>query len=107
RSIYDWTKYNTNSANYANSDGDTKNIEIDFPILDNWAVQLGWFDQNFDSKEHFTLGQLNANRLWVDTNTHLPNGDPNPFFGQPYVEDSQPDTFLHTIDNSTLRLQTA
>jgi outer membrane receptor protein involved in Fe transport len=107
RSIYDWTRYNTNSPNYADFEGNTKNVEIDFPILDNWVVQLGYFDQSFEAAEHFTLGQLNANRLWVDTNTHLINGDPNPFVGQPFVEDSQPDTFLRSIDNSTLRAQTA
>jgi hypothetical protein len=107
RSIYDWTKYNTNSPNYADFEGDTSNFEIDYRILDNWFVQFGYFDQNLETEEHFTLGQLNANRLWVDTNTHLLNGEVNPFFGQPYVEDSQPDTFLKNFDNSTMRLQTA
>ena len=105
-SIYDWTKYNTNAPNYADFDGNTANLEVDYRILDNWYVRVGWFDQNLDTEEHFTLGQVNANRLWVDTNINLPNGDANPFFGQPYVEDSQPDTFLHGFDNSTIRAQT-
>lgn len=107
KSVYNWEKYNTNAPNYADFDGDTANIEIDYPILENWAINIGYFKQNLDSEEHFTLGQLNANRLWVDTNSNLIDGSPNPFFGQPFVEDSQPDTFLHTVDNSTLRAQTA
>lgn len=107
KSVYNWEKFNTNSPNYANFNGDTLNFEVDYPILDNWAINIGYFQQTLDSDEHFTLGQLNANRLWVETNSHLIDGSVNPFFGQPFVEDSQPDTFLHTIDNSTLRAQTA
>lgn len=107
RDIYDWTRYNTNSPNYGDFDGDTYNVELDAKLFDWWYVRAGYFKQTAESEENFTLGQLNANRIFVDPNVNLVNGDPNPFFGQPFMEDSQPDTFEHTWDTTTLRLQSA
>jgi hypothetical protein len=33
--------------------------------------------------------------LFVDTNTHLPDGTPNPYFGKPFVEDQDPDRYIN------------
>lgn len=103
--IYDWTRFNTNSPNNGSFDGDTLNVELGAKVFDWWHLQAGMFRQTADIVENFTLGQLNANRLWVDPNVNLITGAPNPFYGQPFVEDSQGDTFARTIDNSTVRLQ--
>lgn len=107
RDIYDWENHNTNTPNNGTFDGDTYNAELDVKIADWWYVRAGYFNQTAESEEHFTLGQLNANRMFVDPNINLVDGSPNPFFGQPFVEDSQPDTFEHGWDTSTLRLQSA
>lgn len=105
KDIYDWTRYNTNSPNYGEFDGDTFNVELDAKIFDWWFVKAGYFNQQANSEENFTLGQLNANRMFVEVNTNLIDGSPNPFYGQPYMEDSQPDTFEHSWDTTTYRLQ--
>src|SRR5690606_8329124 len=96
-----------NSSNYGEMDGYSANLEIDYRIFENWWVQAGWFRQNLDSEDHYTVGQLEAVTLWVDPNVNLPNGEPNPFFGQPFVHDTQPDTFLREIDNNNYRIQSA
>lgn len=107
KDIYDWTKYNTNAMNYGEMEGSTANLEVDYRILDNWYIQAGWFKQDLESEDHYTVGQLEAVSLWVDPNVNLPNGEPNPFFGLPFVHDTQPDTFLRQIDNTNYRVQSA
>ncbi|MFW6353450.1 MAG: hypothetical protein ACOC3I_03585, partial [Verrucomicrobiota bacterium] len=107
KDIYDWTKHNTNTPNYGNFEGETYNVELDAKLFDWWYLRAGYFRQTADSEENFTLGQVNANRMFVDPNINLLDGSPNPFFGQPFMEDSQPDTFERSWDTSTIRLQSA
>src|SRR5690606_6866374 len=103
KSIYDWEKVNINSMNFGESDAKTCNIEIEQEILEDLHVQLGWFYQEMEATSTFALGQQTGATLFVDTNTHLTNGEPNPYFGIPYVSDLESDTSTNPEDNNNYR----
>src|SRR4051812_21747744 len=59
-------------------------------------------------RNHYGLGQVNdALRLFVDTNTKLLDGSPNPYYGSPYVQDWQADDFSRPEINNNLRAMLA
>lgn len=104
QSIYDWERYNISGANYGNQTANTANIEIQQQILPNLNFSAGWFRQSFKETTHYPLGQANqAPRLYVDVNTHNLDGTPNPYFGSPFVLDSQAETFYTPETNDNLR----
>ncbi len=104
KSIYDWTKYNIQGANYGSQDAKTFNIQFQQEILPNLNVDFGWFRQEMQERNHYGLGQVNDNlRLFVDTNSKLLDGSPNPYFGSPYVQDWQADDFSRPEINNNLR----
>jgi outer membrane receptor protein involved in Fe transport len=85
QSIYDYTKYNLNEANFAYLRSGNYNLEIEQQITDRLFFSAGWFRQDIDSSENYTLSQLQGNTLMVDTNTKMPDGSPNPYVGLAYV----------------------
>jgi hypothetical protein len=99
--IYDWRKYNINQANFGRVHATNYNLEIEQQILPNLFFNAGWLRQDIDSAENYTISQLTGATLQIDTNTKLPNGATNPYFGKVYVSDSTPDTFYQpeTDDN--------
>ncbi len=102
QSIYDWTKYNISGNNYGDQTANTASVELQQQILPNLNFSAGWFRQEFKEWTHYGLGQANqAPRLYVDVNTHNLDGTKNPYFGSPFVFDSQADTFYlpETNDN--------
>jgi hypothetical protein len=102
--IYDWTKYNIQGANYGTQEAKTYNIEFQQTILPNLNLQIGWFRQELTEHDHYGLGQVNdALRLFVDTNTKLLDGSPNPYYGVPYVQDWQADDFSRPENRNNLR----
>lgn len=103
KSIYDWESVNINSMNFGTSDAQTYNIEFEQEIIDKLFVQVGWFYQEMDAVSNFVLGQQTGATLFVDTNTHLTNGQPNPYFGMPYVSDLESDTFTNPETNDNIR----
>ncbi len=104
KSIYDWEKYSVSGDNYGNQTGNTSNIELQQQITPNLNLSLGWFRQTFKEFTHYGLGQANqAPRLYVDTNDHNLDGTVNPYFGSPFVFDSQTDTFYAPETNDNLR----
>ncbi|HWA24202.1 MAG TPA: TonB-dependent receptor plug domain-containing protein [Lacunisphaera sp.] len=104
QSIYDWTKYNISGNNYGDQSARTWNVELQQSILPNLYFSAGWFRQEFDEFTHYGLGQANqAPRLYVDVNTHNLDGTPNPYFGAPFVFDSQADTFYLPETNDNYR----
>jgi outer membrane receptor protein involved in Fe transport len=107
-SIYDWEKYNIQGANYGTQNAKTYNVEVQQEILPNLNLQVGWFRQELDEHNHYGLGQVNdALRLFVDTNTKLLDGSPNPYYGAPYVQDWQVDDFHRPENNNNLRAMLA
>lgn len=103
KSIYDWEKVNINSMNFGESEADTYNIELEQEVLPDLHLQLGWFYQEMDATSNYILGQQTGATLFVDTNTHLTNGEPNPYFGIPYVSDLESDTFTNPEENNNYR----
>lgn len=101
KAIYDYTKYNTNQANFGYLRAGNFNLEIEQEILPNLFFNAGWLRQDIDGVDNYTISQTTGATLTIDTNTKLPNGQANPYFGLPYVEDSAPDTFYSSqiVDN--------
>jgi hypothetical protein len=101
KSIYDWTKYNTNQANFGRTKAGNYNIELEQQVLENLFFSAGWFRQDIDSADNYTISQTNGATVQIDTNTKLINGTANPYFGLPFLVDSAPDTFYvpETDDN--------
>ncbi len=85
KSIYDWTKYNLNEPNYGELHASNYNLEIEQQLMTNLFFSAGWFRQQLYSSENYILSQLQGNTIQVDTNLKLMNGQPNPYFGLPYL----------------------
>ncbi len=112
KGIYDWEKYSTFGANYGTQNAYTYNVELQQQIfttpLHNMYFSGGWFRQEFDEWVHYPLGQANqAARLYVDTNLYTIDGRPNPYFGSPFVFDSQADSFYQPETNDNKRAMLA
>ncbi|MDF9827910.1 outer membrane receptor protein involved in Fe transport [Ereboglobus sp. PH5-10] len=93
KDIYDWEHVNTIQANHGTVKGATYNVEFEQQILRDLFFSAGWLRQDLDYKDSYTISQQSGAILFIDTNYRLPNGELNPYFGLPYVEDSAPDTF--------------
>ncbi len=107
KSIYDWTEYNTLAMNYGSKDANTANIEFEQEVVDNLYLRVGWFRQEYNDIQNYTVQQQTGATLFIDTNTHLITGEVNPNFGLPYLEDYLPDTWLNENTNDNLRAQIA
>lgn len=104
KSIYNWEEYNISGNNYGDQKAVTFNVELQQQILPNLNFSAGWFRQEFEEYTHYGLGQANqAPRLFVDVNTHNLDGTVNPYFGAPFVFDSQADTFYAPESNDNWR----
>jgi hypothetical protein len=107
KSVYDWEKVNILQTNFAHQENTTYNVELEQEIFPSLNVSAGWFRQDFSDAVNYTVSQLNVATLFVDTNIKLADGSPNPFFGQPYVKDFDPDQFVHTQVNDSARAMIA
>jgi hypothetical protein len=87
RSIYDWTEYNTLQTNFARVRAGNYNIDLEHQILPNLFFSAGWLRQDIDEANNYTLNQLQGATLSVDTNTRMINGQPNPYFGLPFISE--------------------
>ena len=96
KALYDWTSLNFVAPNYNKDKADTYNVEVEQTILQTPHQQLvargGWFREDFDSYSlNFISGGTAA--LYVDINTKLLDGSPNPYFLRPYLGASEPTAF--------------
>ena len=107
KSVYDWEKVNILETNFGHQENSTYNVELEQEILPSLNFSAGWFRQDFSDAVNYTVSQLNVATLFVDTNINLPDGSPNPFFGQPYVKDFDPDQFTHSQVNDNTRAMIA
>jgi hypothetical protein len=95
KSIYDWTSVNLNSMNFGSAENTNYNVEIEQELPGDLFLSAGWFRQDYSSRNNYTVAQLNVATLYVDTNKYLPNGALNPYFGKPYVQDVDPDSYVN------------
>lgn len=107
KGIYDYTKYNTNQSNFSWMRGTNYNLELEQEILPNLVFSAGWLRQDIDSVENNTVSQTTGATLAIDTNQKLPNGQNNPYFGLPFIEDSAPDTFRNPETDDNFRAMLA
>jgi hypothetical protein len=101
RSVYDWEHVNILQMSYGKQRSTNYNIELEQEILPGLLTfSAGWFRQDFDSAQAYTVGQLDATRLYVDTNIYDSQGNDNPFYGMPFVVNQEPDRMedSQTID---------
>lgn len=96
RSIYDWKKINAVESNYGSQRNQTYQIDVDQRLTGNLFFNGGWMRQDYRISSNYTVGQLNAAVLRIDQNKYLPNGQPNPYVGLPFVQDIDPDRFINS-----------
>ncbi len=94
KSIYDWTEVNLNSMNFGTQRNTTYNVEVDQQLPWDLHLNAGWMRQDFFQRTNYTVAQMNVSTLFVDTNKYLPDGTLNPYFGKPYLEDQDPDSYV-------------
>lgn len=108
QSIYDWEHVNSLAMNFGEKNNSTYNLELEQQLLSNLVLNLGYFKQDYDSMTSYTVSQLNAATIYVDTNTHLPDGTPNSMFGLPMIiGPADPDRFLWETKNESSRAMLA
>lgn len=93
-SIYDWRNVNISSMNFGSGENTNLNVEFEQELPGNLYFSAGWFRQDFQSRSNYTVAQLNVATIFVDTNKTLPDGSANPYFGKPYLEDQDPDSYV-------------
>lgn len=108
KSIYDWTDVNTLAMNFGEKSNTTYNVELEQQILSDLTLSVGFFQQDFEEMTNYTVSQLNASTIYVDTNTHLADGSVNQMFGLPMmIGPADPDRFETTVLNKTYRAMLA
>ncbi|HUR58529.1 MAG TPA: TonB-dependent receptor plug domain-containing protein, partial [Opitutaceae bacterium] len=89
KSLYDWSSINYTAANYGEDTAKTYRIEGE-QVLFNRGSQLlaaraGWFRQEF-VRESYNFIDNTDSVLYLDINSKLLDGRPNPNLLRPYVE---------------------
>ncbi|MCW5548224.1 MAG: TonB-dependent receptor plug domain-containing protein [Opitutaceae bacterium] len=107
RSIYDWRNVNINSVNFGTAENTNYNVELEQELPGNLFLSAGWFRQDYDSRSNYTVAQLNVTTLFVDTNKYLPDGSQNPYFGKPFVEDIDADSYVNRQNDDHYRAMLA
>lgn len=103
QSIYDWESVNIVSSNVGDSDAAITSFELDQQILPNLYLNLGYFDESYEARNSYFIGQQTGATIEVDPNQYLLDGSPNPYFARPFVEIREPDRFVQQEDNSSWR----
>lgn len=107
QSIYDWTGVNINSMNFGHDKNTNLNLEFEQDLPGDFFLSGGWFRQDFSSRTNYTVAQLNVATLFVDINKYRPDGTANPYYGKPYVEDQDPDSYVTELEDDHYRLMLA
>jgi len=87
KSVYNWEKYNLTQTNFAKTRSANYNLELEQQLTENLFFSAGWLRQDIESTESYTMGQLTGNTIQVDTNSKLPDGRTNPYFGIPFISE--------------------
>jgi hypothetical protein len=108
RSIYDYEKINALQMNFGEKNNTTYNLELEQELLPDLILNLGFFQQDYEEITSYTISQLNTATIYVDTNTHKPDGTVNELFGLPFMAGpNAPDQFKKTTLNETSRAMLA
>jgi TonB-dependent Receptor Plug Domain len=110
KSIYDWTKYNLVQTNFSTVKAANYNIEIEQQLLPNLFFSAGWFRQDIEEVDNYTMGQLTGNTISVDTNVKRIDGTVNPYYGLAFISEGVGggmDTFKTPQTDDNFRAQLA
>ena len=103
KSVYDWSNINTASMDNTATSATTYNLNFDQVILPNLTFQLAFFRQELHQMIDSPSDQAGAAILFVDTNTNLLNGAPDPHEGQPFEQIYQADVYSFPEINTNWR----
>jgi hypothetical protein len=103
KSIYDWSTINVDSLDNTFTHGTTYNLNFQQEILSNLNFEVSWFRQQLTQLQDSPTNQASATAINVDTNQYLPNGQPNPHLGQPFVDVYQADVYSEPEINNNWR----
>lgn len=100
KSVYDYSSINLAAPNTIKDTVDTTTIEAEQYLLNKEqhkiALQVAWQREDADRINRNVIGQASATGnsyfVYVDPNTKLLDGSPNPYFGRPYVGVGEPVT---------------
>ena len=104
KALYDWTSVNFVAPNYFKTKADIYELLFDQTLLNTRqhfiAARAGWYREDFDSYSRNFISGTSAD-LYVDVNSKLLDGRPNPYFLRPYVAASEPTLFNSPVVNDT------
>ncbi len=113
RSIYDWTSINLAAPNWRQTRNRTFTVELEQFFfrtkLQLLGLQLGWNREEGTNYNRNFIGQNGSSPMivYIDVNQVLPDGNPNPFFGKPYMNSLEPTATRNPISRDTFRGQLA
>ena len=95
KSLYDWSSINYTAANYGEDTSQTFRLEGEQILFNRGAhllaARAGWFRQDFVRESNSFIDNTDT-ILYVDVNSKLLDGRPNPNFLRPYIEAAGPFT---------------
>ena len=103
KSLFNWQDINADSLDNTMTHGTTYNLNFQQEILSNLNFQASWFRQQLIQTQDSPENQASATAINVDTNQYLPNGQPNPHLGQPFVDVYQADVYSSPEINNNYR----
>jgi hypothetical protein len=103
KSIYDWANVNVDSVDNTFTHATTYNLNFQQEITSDLNFQVSWFRQQLAQLQDSPENQASATDVAVDTNQYLPNGQPNPHLGQPFVDVYQADVYNQPEINNNWR----
>ncbi len=103
KQVYDWSTININSIDNNQTKAKTYHLDFQQELLPSLNFDFGWFRQELTQTQDSPLSQANATTLYVDTNTNLATGGPNPHMGQPFVDVYSSDVYVEPEKNNNFR----
>lgn len=102
QSLYDWSSINFVAPNYFRNTADLYEVQVEQTFLNTpshlIAGQIGWYREDFDSYNRNFIGAGNS-ALYIDVNSKLLDGRPNPYFLRPYLAASEPTLSRNPVVN--------
>lgn len=93
KSLYDWENINFVAANYGMDKAQTLRMEAEQVVFNTpshlVAARAGYFRQEFERTSYSTLDNTDT-VIYIDVNSRLLDGRPNPNVGRPFVEAPAP-----------------
>ena len=113
KSLYDYNKINLAAPNRLKDSSEIASVSADQIAVDGerhkLAFQYAWQREDSDRRNRNIIGKTlqagSTNFIFVDVNSRLLDGRPNPFFLRPYIETAEPNTNHTTFRRDTHRLQ--